>query len=533
MIGTASSLRRGALRGRQSVLGSWSFKKFSAASSLEKVPLFIDNELVESESNDWIELTNPATGEAIAKVPQATKHELESAVESSRKAFESWRYVSAPNRARVMFKLQALVRENLDDLAKTITLEQGKTFNDAKGDVFRGLEAIEHACSVTSLMMGETSENLSTNVDTYTYRQPLGVVAGLAPFNFPFMIPCGWMASTAIATGNAMVLKPSEKDPLTTIKFAKICKEAGLPPGILNVVHGTHDTVNFICDSPTIKAVSFVGSNKAGEYIYSRASGNGKRVQCNMGAKNHGTVLPDADKEMTLDALAGAAFGAAGQRCMALSVAVFVGESQNWIPELVEHAKKLNVGAGHIEGVDIGPVVDLDAKKRIESLIKSAEEEGASILLDGRGVEVEGYPNGYYVGPTIISDIDAKHTAYQEEIFGPVLNVVKVDTLDDAIEFTNQNPWGNGCAVFTQSGAAARKFQHEIDCGQVGINLPIPVPVSQFAFTGSRASIRGSSHFNGKSAINFYTSVKSVTSNWSFAKDQKKWGTSMPILGKK
>jgi malonate-semialdehyde dehydrogenase (acetylating)/methylmalonate-semialdehyde dehydrogenase len=484
-----------------------------STSAVPRVGNVIDGKVVESRASKWFEVRNPATNELLSLVPQSTPEELAAATRSAARAFESWKNVSPPNRARVMLELQRLVRQNMDALAACVTKEQGKTLADAKGDVFRGLEAIEHACSINSLMMGETLPNLSSHIDTYTLRQPLGVCAGIAPFNFPFMISCGWMAPLAVVCGNTYVLKPSEKVPGATMMFAKLCKEAGLPDGVLNIVHGGHDTVNFLCDAPEVRAISFVGGNVAGEHIFDRGTKRNKRVQSNMGAKNHGTVLADADKNMTLDALVGAAFGAAGQRCMALSVAIFVGESQKWIPELVERAKKLKVGAGHVAGVDVGPLIDKAAKARVERLIQTAKDEGCTLLLDGRGVKVEGFPNGNFVGPTILSDMKAHHTAYKEEIFGPVLNVVKVDTLQEAIEFTNANPWGNGCAIFTQSGASARKYQHEIDCGQVGINVPIPVPISPFSFTGSRASIRGDINFNGKGAVQFWTQIKSVTSN--------------------
>mmetsp|Transcript_22622 Transcript_22622/g.40107 ORF Transcript_22622/g.40107 Transcript_22622/m.40107 type:complete len:538 (-) Transcript_22622:53-1666(-) len=507
------------------------WQRYMSSASVPKVQNFIDGKFVDSSTDKWIDLHNPATGEVIGLVPQSTQDEMNAAADAAQRGFDKWKNVSTPNRVRVMLELQRLVRTNMDELAAAVTLEQGKTLADAKGDVFRGLEAIEHACSMNTLMMGDTLENLATNVDTYTIRQPLGVCAGIAPFNFPFMISCGWMAPLAIACGNSYILKPSEKVPGASMMFAKLAQEAGVPDGVLNVIHGAHDSVNFICDHPSIQAIQFVGSNQAGEYIFQRGSQNGKRVQSNMGAKNHGTVLPDADKEMTLDALVGAAFGAAGQRCMALSAVIFVGESQEWIPELVDRASKLTVGPGNLSTTDVGPVIDRAAKDRVVSLIQSAEDEGATILLDGRNVNVEGHPNGNFVGPTIISDMKDTHTAYKEEIFGPVLNIIKLDTLDEAIAFTNANPYGNGCAIFTQSGGAARKYVHEIDVGQVGVNAPIPVPLSFFSFTGSRKSIASGDYFNGKHVVHFLTSTKSVTSNWTMGADMSRWGMAMPILG--
>jgi len=426
-----------------------------------------------------------------------------------------------------MFEYQRLVRENMDDLAATVTREQGKTLADGRGDVFRGLEVVEHACSMSTLTMGETLQNVATSLDQYSYREPLGVCAGITPMNFAAMI-CLWMFPMAATCGNTFVLKPSEKTPLTMMKLAGLAKQAGLPPGVLQVVHGAHRTVDFICDDPHIKAVSFVGSNTAGEYIFQRATQNGKRAQCNLGAKNHGVILPDSDKETVLDALAGSAFGAAGQRCMALSVAVFIGESQEWIPELVERVKKFKVGPGDQSGIDVGPVIDQSARERIERLIGTAEDEGASILLDGRGIKVPGYEGGNYVGPTIISDLKPHHTCYKEEIFGPVLNILKLDSLEDAIKLINENPYGNGCAVFTRSGAAARKFQFEIDVGQVGINAPIPVPLPMFSFTGSRGSIRGDLNFYGKAGAHFYTKLKTVTASWP--EKSIRWGNVMPTM---
>lgn len=501
-----------------------------AMSSVPTVPNFIGGQFSESKTSKWIDVTNPATGEVIARCPETTPEEMAAATANAAEVFKTWRNVSVSNRVRVMLEYQRLIRENMDDLAETITMEQGKTLPDARGDVFRGLEVVEHSCSMGTLMMGETIGNVARDLDQYSYREPLGVVAGIAPMNFAAMINL-WIIPMALTTGNTVVLKASEKTPLTAIKLAKLAQQAGVPDGALNLIHGAHDCVNFICDDEHIKAVSFVGSNRAGEYIYDRATKNGKRAQCNLGAKNHGTILPDADKDMALDALAGAGLGAAGQRCMALSVNIFVGESQEWIPELVERAKKYKVGPGHLAGTDIGPVIDQAAKNRIEDLITSAEKEGATILLDGRNYKVEGYENGSFVGPTIISDVTPDMTCYKEEIFGPVICVMKADTLDEAIEITNKNPYGNGCAVFTKSGAAARKYQHEIDVGQVGINAPIPVPLPMFSFTGSRASIRGDLNFYGKAGMQFMTKLKTVTASWP--QSTMRWGSVMPTMDKK
>jgi len=361
--------------------------------------------------------------------------------------------------------------------------------------------------------MGETMAGVTKDMDTYSFREPLGVCAGITPFNFPAMIPL-WMFPLANVCGNTYVLKPSERDPGAAMMLAQLAMDAGLPKGVLNIIHGTHDSVNFICDNPDIKAISFVGSNQAGTHIYERGSKNGKRVQSNMAAKNHGVILPDANKENTLNQLCGAAFGAAGQRCMALSVAVMVGEARNWIPELVERAQKLKVTAGNQPGADVGPVITPQSKARIERLIQSGVDEGAALPLDGRNIQVDGFEKGNFVGPTIISEVKPNMECYREEIFGPVLNVLEVETLDEAIELLNDNPYGNGCAIFTNSGAAARKFTNEVEVGQVGVNVPIPVPLPMFSFTGSRGSFLGDANFYGKAGMNFYTQWKTVTTLW-------------------
>ena len=477
------------------------------------VKLLINGEFVESKTTQWRNVVNPATQEVLARVPFATPEEVNLAVSNAKQAFKTWRKTPIGTRARIFLKLQQLIRENMKELAALLTAEQGKTLPDAEGDVFRGLEVVEHAASIGNLQLGELANNVANGVDTYTLLQPLGVCAGITPFNFPAMIPL-WMFPMAIATGNTFVLKPSEQDPLVTMRLCELALEAGIPPGVLNVVHGGEDVVNAICAHPDIKAISFVGSTKVGTHVYNRASLNGKRVQCMMGAKNHAIVLPDANKEQTLNALAGAAFGAAGQRCMAVSVAVLVGEAQNWIPELVEKAKTLKVSAGTEPGTDVGPLVSCAALSRVEGLIERGIAEGAKLELDGRRPQVPGYEKGNFVGPTIFSGVQPGMSIYDQEIFGPVLCLVAADSIDEAIAFINANPNGNGTAIFTQSGAAARKFQEDIDVGQVGINVPIPVPVPLFSFSGSRASKLGDLGPYGKQVILFYTQTKTVTARW-------------------
>lgn len=481
--------------------------------TLPTVPLLIQGEFVESATTQWRDVVNPATQEPLARVPFATADEINAAIASAKAAFKTWRKTPIGARARIFLKLQQLIRENMADLAATLTAEQGKTLADAEGDVFRGLEVVEHAANIGTLQMGEFAENVASGVDTYTLLQPLGVCAGITPFNFPAMIPL-WMFPMAIATGNTFVLKPSEQDPLVTMKLVKLALEAGVPPGVLNVIHGGEDAVNALCDHPDIKAISFVGSTRVGTHVYNRASLNGKRVQCMMGAKNHAIVVPDANKEQTLNALAGAAFGAAGQRCMALSVVILVGESQKWIPELVAKAKTLKVSGGTEKGTDVGPLISCAARDRVVGLIERGIADGATLELDGRNPSVPGYEKGNFVGPTIFSGVKPGMSIYDQEIFGPVLCLAAADTLDEAIEFINANPNGNGTAIFTQSGAAARKFQEEIDVGQVGINVPIPVPVPIFSFTGSRASKLGDLGPYGKQVVMFYTQTKTVTARW-------------------
>ena len=478
------------------------------------IPLLIGGKLVQSRSEHWRDIVNPATQQLLARVPMATAAEVDAAVASAREAFKTWRKTPIGVRARVFLKYQQLIRENMKELAALLTAEQGKTLADAEGDVFRGLEVVEHAAAIGNLQLGELANNVAGGVDTYTLMQPLGVCAGITPFNFPAMIPL-WMFPMAIACGNTFVLKPSEQDPMVTMRLCELALEAGVPPGVLNVVHGGEDVVNAICDHADIKAISFVGSTKVGTHVYQRASLSGKRVQCMMGAKNHAIVLPDAHRQQTLDALAGASFGAAGQRCMAVSVAVLVGEARQWIPDMVERAKKMSVGDGTSRTTDVGPLISCAAKDRVEALIARGIEEGATLELDGRLPSLEGgLREGNFVGPTIFSGVKPGMAIYDQEIFGPVLCLAEAATLDEAIAMTNANPNGNGTAIFTQSGAAARKFQEEIDVGQVGINVPIPVPVPLFSFSGSRASKLGDLGPYGKQVILFYTQTKTITARW-------------------
>ncbi|KAM4055143.1 aldehyde dehydrogenase family protein [Hirsutella rhossiliensis] len=499
--------------------------------SVENTPYFIDNRFVQSKADKFIDLADPATNNLVTRVPQMTDDEMKAAVASAEKAFDSWRQTTVLARQQIMFRFVQLIRENWDRLAASITLEQGKTFADAKGDVLRGLQVAEAAIGAPELLKGEVLE-VAKDMETRTYREPLGVVAAICPFNFPAMIPL-WCIPIATITGNTLILKPSERDPGAAMILAELVQKAGFPEGVVNVIHGARRTVDFILDEPTIKAISFVGSNAAGEYIYSRGSANGKRVQANLGAKNHAAVLPDCNKNHFINSVVGAAFGAAGQRCMALSTLVMVGETKDWLPEVAERARELKVDGGFEDGADLGPVISPESKQRIESLIASAEKEGATVLLDGRGQKPSKYPNGNFVGPTIISNVTSDMTCYRQEIFGPVLVCLNVETIDDAIELINGNEYGNGVAIFTRSGATAETFRKNIQAGQVGVNVPIPVPLPMFSFTGNKKSIAGggANTFYGRPGINFYTQLKTVTSLWQSSDAvAKKAAVHMPTL---
>lgn len=480
---------------------------------MKNVPLYIAGEFVESQTDQWIDVTDPATNEVIARAPCTTDAEMRRAIDNAGEVFKSWKETPVSERARVMMRYQALLKEHHDEIAEILSSETGKTFEDAKGDVWRGIEVVEHAANIPSLMMGETVENVAREIDTYSYTQPLGVCAGITPFNFPAMIPL-WMFPMAIACGNTFILKPSEQDPLTPMKLAELFEQAGAPKGVLQVVHGGKEQVDVLLTDPAIKAVSFVGSVPVGRYIYETGTRNMKRVQSFAGAKNHMVVLPDADKDQVVKALVGASVGAAGQRCMAISVAVFVGEAQEWIPEVKEALAAARPGAWNDKSASYGPIISQKAKERVESLITRGAEEGANLLLDGRNCSVDGLPDGNWVGPTLFSGVKADMDIYKEEIFGPVLCCMEVDSLADAIALVNDSPYGNGTSIFTSSGGAARRYQHEIEVGQVGINVPIPVPLPFFSFTGWKGSFYGDQHAYGKQAVKFYTETKTITARW-------------------
>ncbi|CCH46786.1 methylmalonate-semialdehyde dehydrogenase [Wickerhamomyces ciferrii] len=490
-------------------------------------PNFINNKFTKSTTSEWIDLHDPATDQIISKVPQSTDQELNEAIESANTTFKTWKHTSIIKRQQLVFKFVELLKKNHDRLAAVIVAEQGKNFDDAKGDVLRGLQVAEYATSVTTELQGVQLE-VATDLETLMIREPLGVIGAICPFNFPAMIPL-WTIPMVIATGNTAVIKPSERDPGACLIFAELLIEAGVPSGVINIIHGKVPTVNKLLDHPDIKAIQFVGSSKAGDYIYTKGTSNKKRVQANLAAKNHVVVVPDANKAQFVNSITGAFAGAAGQRCMAASVLVTVGSTKEWIPDVIEAAKNLNVGSGFDKKSDLGPMISKQALQRAHDIIEEGVKTGANLVLDGRDIKVDGFPNGYFLGPTILTNVTRDNIAYKEEIFAPVLSILSVDTLDEAIEIVNSNPYGNGVALFTTSGIQAKKFTKEIDPGQVGINVPIPVPLPMFSFTGNKGSFNGDLNFYGKAGFTFLTQAKTITSLWktSLIEDSKP-STSMP-----
>ena len=478
----------------------------------KNLPLFLDGDFVESKSKKTLEVKNPVSQEILCHVPCATKKEIDKSILSASTAFNTWKEIPPPERARLMMTYQSLLKKHQDEIAEILSKENGKTLEDAKGDVWRGIEVVEQAANIPSLLMGETLENVAQEIDSYSYLQPLGVCAGITPFNFPAMIPL-WMFPLAIACGNTFILKPSEQDPMTPNRLAELFSEAGAPKGILQVIHGDKEQVDHLLTHPDIKAISFVGSVPVGQQVYKKGTENLKRVQALAGAKNHLVVMPDADKERAVENLVGASLGAAGQRCMAISVAIFVGESKEWIKDLKEEMQKVVPGPWDSQKSGFGPIISKEAKERILSLIETGKSE-ADCLLDGSNYEVEEFPEGNWIGPTLFSNVPTDSSIYKTEIFGPVLLTMNVDTLDEAISIVNSNLYGNGTSIFTESGSAARKFRHEVEVGQVGINIPIPVPLPFFSFTGWKGSFYGDLHAYGKQAVRFYTETKTITERW-------------------
>lgn len=483
---------------------------------MEEITNFIDGKRVNGTSGRFSDVYNPATGEVQAKVPLATKAEVDDAIARAAAAQPAWGATNPQRRARVMMKFGALINENMDALAEAVSREHGKTLPDARGDVQRGLEVVEFCMGAPNMLKGEYTDNGGPGIDLYSMRQPLGVVAGITPFNFPAMIPL-WKMAGALACGNAMILKPSERVPTTALMLAELLQEAGLPDGVLQVINGDKESVDALLDNETIQAVAFVGSTPIAQYIYARASANGKRAQCFGGAKNHMIIMPDADMDKAADALVGASMGAAGERCMAISVAVPVGDetADALVERLVPRIEALKVGpytAG--DDVDYGPLITAAAKERVEGLIDSGVEQGATLVTDGRGLSLQGYESGYFVGPTLFDNVTPEMDIYKEEIFGPVLSQVRAGSYDEALKLTMDNPYGNGTSIFTADGDTARDFAHRVNVGMIGINFPIPVPLSYHTFGGWKASGFGDLNQYGPDAFRFYTRTKTVTSRW-------------------
>ncbi len=466
------------------------------------------------ESTRRGEVYNPATGEQQAEVVLATRGDVDAAVASARNAFEEWSQSSLSKRTKVLFTFRQLVNDRARELAEAITDEHGKVVSDALGEVQRGLEVVELACGIPQLLKGDYSDQVSTGVDVFSFREPLGVVAGITPFNFPIMVPM-WMHPVAIACGNTFVLKPSERDPSVSLLVARLWQEAGLPDGVFNVVHGDKDSVDALLEHADVEAVSFVGSTPIARYIHRKGSEFGKRVQALGGAKNHAIVLPDADVDFAADHLTAAAFGSAGERCMAISATVAVGGAADNLVEAVSaKARKVQVGPGRDAASEMGPVVSAAARDRIVGLIGTGAEQGADLAVDGRGLSVPGHQDGFWVGPTVLDQVTTQMDVYREEIFGPVLSVLRADTVEAAIELVNANPYGNGTAIFTASGEAARRFQRGVRVGMIGVNVPIPVPMAYYSFGGWKDSLFGQSHIHGPEGVAFYTRAKVVTSRW-------------------
>ncbi|GAB6936123.1 CoA-acylating methylmalonate-semialdehyde dehydrogenase [Calditerricola yamamurae] len=474
---------------------------------------FIGGRWVEAQAPATQPVVNPATEAVLAHVPLATKDDVDRAVEAAKEAFPAWSRTPVPKRARILFRFQQLLVEHWDELARLITLENGKTLKEAHGEVQRGLECVEFAAGAPTLMMGRQLPDIATEMESGLYRYPLGVVGGITPFNFPMMVPC-WMFPLAIACGNTFVLKPSERTPLLANRLAELLAEAGLPDGVFNVVHGAHDAVNRLLEHPDVRAVSFVGSQPVAEYVYKTAAAHGKRVQALAGAKNHTIVMPDADLDLAVREIANAAFGSAGQRCMACAVVVAVGGiGDELVRRLVEAADRIEMGSGLEEGVTLGPVIRAAHRERTVRYIELGEKEGAILVRDGRR-DAATCARGYFVGPTIFDRVTPEMTIWKDEIFAPVLSVVRVDTLDEAIAVANRSRFANGACIFTRDGGHVRKFREGIDAGMLGVNVGVPAPMAFFPFSGWKDSFYGDLHANGMDGVEFYTRKKMVTARW-------------------
>ena len=488
--------------------------KTVAGTALSEVRHWIGGKRWDGPVDRWGAVMNPATGAQQSRVAFASGEVVDAAVVAAAKAAESWREASLASRTRVLFAFRQLVEKHKQEIAAILTREHGKVAADALGEVNRGIEVVEFACGLPQLVKGEFSENVSTDVDSYSIRQPLGVAAGITPFNFPAMVPM-WMYPIAIACGNAFILKPSEKDPSAANFSAQLLADAGLPEGVFNVVHGDKVAVDAILAHPGIAAVSFVGSTPIAKYIYETGTKNGKRVQALGGAKNHMVVLPDADLELAADSAVSAAYGSAGERCMAISVLVTVGDvADRLLPKIQERIRKLKVAPGTEPGAEMGPLVTKDHHAKVVSYVEKGEQEGAKLLEDGRKTRVPGHEQGFFLGPCLFDDVKPEMSIYTDEIFGPVLSVVRTGSYDEALGLVNANRYANGVAIFTNDGGAARRFQNEVQVGMVGVNVPIPVPMAYYSFGGWKSSLFGDSHVHGREGIHFYTRGKVVTSRW-------------------
>ncbi len=457
---------------------------------------------------------NPATGEVTGQLHLASTDDLNETVAAAKAAAESWAEVSLVKRTKILFRFQQLLTEHTDELARIVTSEHGKVLSDAAGEIGRGIEVVEFACGISQALKGEYSDQVSGGIDVFSFRQPLGVVAGITPFNFPVMVPM-WMAPVAIATGNAFILKPSERDPSAALLIADLFKQAGLPDGVFQVLHGGKETVDGLLTHPDVDGISFVGSTPIAKYVHETATKHGKRVQALGGAKNHAVIMPDADMELAADHITAAAFGSAGQRCMAISVAVAVGGAADaLVDKLAARGRDVNVSHGLDQGADMGPVITPASKSRLQKIVGEAQAAGAALILDGRDLVVKDHENGFFVGPTILDQVSREMSAYTEEIFGPVLVILRVASLEEAIEVVNANPYGNGTAIFTSSGSHARTYTRRIQVGMVGVNVPLPVPAAWHSFGGWKDSLFGEHHIYGPDGVRFYTRGKAVTQRW-------------------
>lgn len=486
----------------------------SVTANKETLLNYISGQWHRSTAAEQLEVHNPATAEVIASVPLSSRAEVDRAVQAALAAFPGWRNTPVIDRVQPLFRLKVLLEDNIEGLARTITMEAGKTYQESIGEMRRGIENVEVACGMPSLIQGYNNEDIARGIDEQMIRQPLGVVAAITPFNFPGMIPL-WFLPYAIASGNCFILKPSEKVPLTTQLLYRLLEQAGLPSGVVGLVNGGKETVDSLLEHPGVRAISFVGSTPVAKYVYRNATANGKRAQCQGGAKNPAVILPDADMEMSTQILADSAFGCAGQRCLATSVAITVGEAHGEFRErIVADATERKVGYGLAEGVAMGPVITDESRNRIEGLVNKGVSEGARLLVDGRGREVDGFRNGYFVHPTVLEEVDPRGEIAQTEIFGPVLSMMRAETIDDAIELVNGRAFGNQACLFTSSGSAARQFRHRVRAGNIGINLGVAAPMAFFPFSGWNESFFGDLHAQGRHGVEFYTETKVVVERW-------------------